>query len=95
MQVEDEKHISTSLNKTSSPVHSSQTTPSRRGVVIVLCAVAIWSTTPVFIDQLHYCLSTHSTTDKHLARFVSDRFSGALSSCAPSRCLQAQRREIG
>ena len=52
MQVEDEKHVSTSLNKISSPVPSSQTTPSRRCVVIVLCAVVIWSTTPVFIDQL-------------------------------------------
>ena len=47
MQVEDEKHVSTSLNtKTSSALLSSQTNPSRRGVVIVLCAVAIWSTTP-------------------------------------------------
>ncbi|MGZ6364532.1 MAG: DMT family transporter [Ktedonobacteraceae bacterium] len=53
MQLEDEKHISASLNtKASRVVPSSQTTPSRRGVVIVLCAVAIWSTTPVFIDQL-------------------------------------------
>ncbi|HYB01859.1 MAG TPA: hypothetical protein VED37_16685 [Ktedonobacteraceae bacterium] len=35
--------------------HSATTahaTSSRLGVVIVLCAVAIWSTTPVFIDQL-------------------------------------------
>ena len=53
MQVEDEKHLSTSLNtKTSSALPSSQTNLSRRDVVIVLCAVAIWSTTPVFIDQL-------------------------------------------
>ena len=53
MQVEDEKHVSTSLNtKTSRALPSSQTNPSRRGVVIVLCVVVIWSTTPVFIDQL-------------------------------------------
>ena len=53
MQVEDEKHVSTSMNtKISGPVPYSQAAPSRRGVVIVLCAVAIWSTTPVFIDQL-------------------------------------------
>ena len=53
MQVEDEKHESTSLNtKTSRALPTSQTNPSRRGVVIVLCGVAIWSTTPVFINQL-------------------------------------------
>jgi len=47
MQVEDEKHVSTSLNtKTSSDLPASQSNPSRRGVVIVLCAVAIWSITP-------------------------------------------------
>ena len=53
MQVEDEKHVSTSLNtKISSSVPSSQSAPSRLGMVIVLCAVVIWLTTPVFIDQL-------------------------------------------
>lgn len=45
--------MSTSLNqKTSRHVPPSQPASSRRGVVIVLCAVVIWSTTPVFIDQL-------------------------------------------
>ena len=47
MQVEDEKHVSTSLNtRTSRALPSSQTNLSRRGVVIVLCAVAMGSTTP-------------------------------------------------
>lgn len=46
--------MSASLDTKSSPLvsSSSPTNTSRRGIIIVILAVIIWSTTPIFIDQL-------------------------------------------
>src|SRR5216683_119954 len=51
--IEKGKQMSASLDPgTSSQSPSSPHIQSRRGVAIVLLAVVIWSTTPVFIDHL-------------------------------------------
>jgi drug/metabolite transporter, DME family len=96
MQVEDEKHVSTSLNtKISSPVHSSQTTPSRRGVVIVLCAVIIWSTTPVFIDQLQTAYRLTPLQISIWRALLVTVFLGLYLLVRRPSVFKLQRREIG
>ena len=96
MQVEDEKHISTSLNtKISSPVPSSQTTPSRRGVVIVLCAVVIWSTTPVFIDQLQTAYRLTPLQISIWRALLVTVFLGLYLLVRRPSVFKLQRREIG
>ena len=95
MQVEDEKHISTSLNKISSPIPSSQTTPSRRGVAIVLCAVAIWSTTPVFIDQLQTAYQLTPLQISIWRALLVTIFLGLYLLVRRPGVFKLQRREIG
>jgi drug/metabolite transporter (DMT)-like permease len=96
MQVEDEKHVSTSLNtKISSPIPSSQTTPSRRGVVIVLCAVAIWSTTPVFIDQLQTAYQLTPLQISIWRALLVTVFLGLYLLVRRPGVFKLQRREIG
>ena len=96
MQVEDEKHVSTSLNtKISSPVPSSQTTPSRRGVVIVLCAVVIWSTTPVFIDQLQTAYRLTPLQISIWRALLVTVFLGLYLLVRRPSVFKLQRREIG
>ena len=96
MQVEDEKHISTSMNtKTSRAVPSSQTVPSRRGVVIVLCAVVIWSTTPVFIDQLQTAYRLTPLQISTWRALLVTVFLGLYLLVRRPGVFKLQRREIG
>ena len=96
MQVEDEKHVSTSLNtKISSPVPSSQTTPSRWGMVIVLCAVAIWSTTPVFIDQLQTAYQLTALQISTWCALLVTVFLALYLLVRRPSVFKLQRREIG
>ena len=96
MQLEDEKHISASLNtKALQDVPSSQTTPSRRGVVIVLCAVAIWSTTPVFIDQLQTAYHLTPLQISIWRALLVTIFLGIYLLVRRPGVFKLQRREIG
>jgi drug/metabolite transporter (DMT)-like permease len=96
MQVEEEKHKSTSQDtSTSRHVSSSQTTPSRRGVLIVLCAVAIWSTTPVFIDQLQTAYHLSPLQISTWRALLVTVFLGLYLLVRRPGVFKLQRREIG
>jgi drug/metabolite transporter, DME family len=87
--------MSTSLDPKPHAPPSSLTTSSRRGVVIVLFAVVIWSTTPVFIDHL---MTFYRLTPLQVSTWRALLVTLLLALfflVRPPRVFRLQRREIG
>ncbi len=89
--------MSTSLDPRTAPhiPSSSLTTPSRRGVVIVLFAVVIWSTTPVFIDHLQTVYRLTPLQISTWRALLVTLFLALFLLVRPPRVFRLQRREIG
>ena len=89
--------MSTSLDPKTSPQAptSSLTTSSRRGVVIVLFAVVIWSTTPVFIDHLQTFYRLTPLQVSTWRALLVTLLLALFFLVRPPRVFKLQRREIG
>ncbi len=87
--------MSTSLDPKPQAPAASHTTSSRRGIIIVLIAVVIWSTTPVFIDHLQtFYLLTPLQVSTWRALLVTVLLALFFLVRRP-RVFRLQRREIG